>query len=63
MCVFLCVCVCVCVRVCVCVWEGGVVGVGLTSKNRPSHHKYKFPKQCLSITYFEIIELKGSKRT
>ena len=28
-----------------------------TSKNRPSHYKYKSPKQ------FEVKQLKGSKRT
>ena len=25
---------------------GSTVGVSSTSKNRPSHHKYKSPKQC-----------------
>ena len=25
---------------------GATVGVSSTSKNRPSHHKYKSPKQC-----------------
>ena len=33
---------------------GSTVGVSSTSKNRPSHHKYKSPKQ---------FELKGSKST
>ena len=32
-------------------------GVSSTSKNRPSQHKYKSPKQ------FELTELKGSKST
>ena len=35
---------------------------GSTSKYRPPHHKYKSPKQSLSITYFETSELNGSKR-
>ena len=33
---------------CVCVGGGGVEGEeGSTSKNRPSYHKYKSPKQFL----------------
>ena len=27
---------------------GGVVGGASTSKNRPSHHKYKSPKQFMN---------------
>ena len=36
---------------------GSTVGVSSTSKNRPSHHKYKSPKQ------LGLKELKGSKST
>ena len=38
---------------------GSTVGVSSTSKNRPSHHNYKYesPKQ------FELKQLKGSKST
>ena len=38
---------------------------GSTSKNRPSHHKYKSSKQFLCIAYLETStsELKGSKST
>ena len=37
---------------------GSAVGVSSTSKNRPSHHMYRSPKQ------FELkSELKGSKST
>ena len=42
-------------------WAGG--GVSLISKNRPSHHKYKSPKQFLLIAYLNTSGLNGSKRT
>ena len=38
-------------------------GGGATFKNRPSHHKYKSPKQFLRTAYLETSELKGSNRT
>ena len=49
-------------------WESewGELGVGVlgapTSKNHPSNHTYKSPKQFLLIAYLETSELKGSKR-
>ena len=42
-------------------WMGE--GVGSISKNSPSHHKYKSPKQFLLIAYLKTGWLKGSKRT
>ena len=44
-------------------WGGGGGRSSSTSKNRPSDHKYKSPKQFLSIPYLETSELKGSKST
>ena len=41
-------------------WVGG--GVGTVSKNRPSHHKYKSPKQFQLIAYLKTSGLNGSNR-
>ena len=37
-------------------------GVESISKNRPSHHKYKFPNQHLLTAYLNTSGLNGSKR-
>ena len=42
------------------VGQGG--GVGSISMNRPSHHKYKSPKQFLLIPYLKTSGLNSSKR-
>ena len=39
------------------------MGCGINFKNRPSHHKYKSPKQFLLIAYLKTSGLNGFKRT